>query len=167
MATTELTFGYSDSEDRLWLKSSDGAHYWLTRRLLLNFLGPAADLLERTVPGGEVPNALPASLRVGLEHAEALADTPEGQPAMQRDKETRGSATEHGAAIPALANTISVRVDAEGCRLSLVAAGREGHLNLNRLDFHRLLGAMHLASAQAGWNLPGLPDWLGEAPAIP
>lgn len=157
---TELTFGYSDSEDRLWLKSGDGARYWLTRRLLARFVGPTADLLEKTVPGGEVPNALPTSQRIALEHAEAMADTPEGKPAMARNKETQpqGSGT---SAPPLLASSLSITADSGRCHLTIVAGGKEGQLNLSRLDFHRFLGAMTLAAQKARWDLPGLPAWLG------
>jgi hypothetical protein len=158
---TELTFGYSDSEDRLWLKSSDGAKYWLTRRLLARFIGPTADLLEKTVPGGEVSNALSAAQRIALEHAEAMADTPEGKPAMARNKDTQppGGGT---SAPPLLATTLSLTADAGRCRLTIVAGGRDGQLNLSRLDFHRFLGAMTLAAQKSGWDLPGLPDWLAD-----
>jgi hypothetical protein len=156
---TELTIGYSDSEDRLWLKSSEGAKYWLTRRLLLRFIAPTAELLEKTVPGGEVPNALPVAQRIALEHAEAMADTPEGQPAMVRNKETQSTAGT--SAPPLLASGLSITADGSRCRLTILAADKENHLNLSRLDFHRILGAMALATRKAGWNLAGLPDWLG------
>jgi len=156
---TELTFGYSDSEDRLWLKSGEATNYWLTRRLLSRFIGPTADLLEKTVPGAEVPNALPPRQRVALEHEEAMADTPEGQPAMVRNKETRSSQGVTPTP-PLLVSSLSITADASRCRLSIVAGGRESQLNLSRLDFHRFLGAMTLATRKAHWDLPDLPGWL-------
>lgn len=155
----ELTFGFSDSEDRLWLKSSEGATYWLTRRLLARFIGPTAALLAKTVPGSEVPNALPPAQHVALEHAEAVADTPEGQPAMVRNKETR--APDGGAhSPPRLVTGLSVSADAIRCRLSIVAGGRDSLLDMSRLDFHRFLAAMVLAAGKSNWNLPDIPDWL-------
>lgn len=156
---TELTFGYSDSEDRLWLKTGEGTSYWLTRRLLARFLAPTAELLEKTVPGGEVPNALPPTQRIALEHAEAMADTPEGRPAMVRNKETR-SPQSGTATPPQLVSSLSITADGGRCRLAIVAGGRENQLNLSRLDFHRFLGAMALATRKAHWDLPGIPDWL-------
>jgi hypothetical protein len=158
---TELTFGYSDSEDRLWLKSGEGTNFWLTRRLLSRFIVPATDLLEKTVPGAEVPNALPPHQWIALEHAEAMADTAEGQLAMVRNKETRPP--EGGIPTPPLlVSSLSITADAARCRLSIVAGGRESQLNLSRLDFHRFLGAMTLATRKAHWGLSGLPAWLTE-----
>lgn len=162
---TQLTFGYSDSEDRVWLSSSDGSRYWLTRRLLAGLLGPVCELLERTVPGGEIPNALPAARRIALEHEEALADSPEGRPALALNQESRGT----GMAPlrpPALVSSITFEAQAQRCAL-IVTAGREpARIDLNRMDFHRLLAALHRVTATAGWGLAGLPDWLtaGTAP---
>jgi len=155
---TQITFGYSDSEDRIWMASSDGHRYWLTRRLLQRFILPAAELLERTVPGGEVPNALPARQRIAIEHAEALADGPGGEPALVHDMETRTLNTSPPTP-PQLVNTLRLDANPNLCRLTLVAAGRENVLELSRIDYHRLLGALALTVRNADWGID-LPDWL-------
>ena len=152
----QLTFGYSDSEDRIWLSSSEGDKFWLTRRLVSRFLSPVASLMEQTVPGSEVPNALSPACRIGLEHGEAMADSPDGQPAVVRDTETRNTAR---SGTPTLVNSLSLSIDPQGCHLSLVAAGQETRMTLNRLDLHRLLGALALMVRNAEWVL-SIPDWL-------
>lgn len=156
---TQLTFGYSDSQDRVWLSSTDGARFWLTRRLIKGSIKPVCDLLEQTVPGGEIPNALPAPERVALEHAEAMADSPEGQPALEKNKETR-TAGGTPASPPALVTSLTFKVGATRCTLIITAGGAPVSIDLNRMDFHRLLGALGKIIGSAGWDIPGLPDWL-------
>jgi len=158
---TQITFGYSDSEDRVWLSSSDGARYWLTRRLLTGLLRPVAELLEKTVPGGDVPHALPAADRIALEHEVALADGPDGQPAMAKNRETRTAGAAPGKP-PALVTAITCQADSHRCALIITAGGEPGRIDLNRMDFHRLLTALHRITVTAGWGLAGLPDWLTD-----
>ena len=47
-----ITMGYSDSEDRLWLRvvltDQNEARFWLTRRLLIRLCGAIADLLVKS-----------------------------------------------------------------------------------------------------------------------
>lgn len=158
----QITFGYSDSEDRLWLSLSQGEKYWLTRRLLSGFLPQVAELMTSTVPGGEIPNALPTRQRIELEHEEALADSPDGAPALELNKETH----EHGekrSRAPQLANTLTVSAGPMQCELIVIAAGSETRFTLNRLEFHRLLGAIAKVTAHADWRLAGLPAWLDES----
>lgn len=159
----DITLGYSDSEDRIWLASSDGHRFWLTRRLLLRLLGALAELLERTVPGGDIPNALPAEQRIRLEHAESLANTPEGKPALQLNKANPATPPGVTPAPPRLATRITCQADGPRCTLIVEATGVATRFELNRIDFHRLLAAMTSVAHQAHWGLPGLPAWLVPA----
>lgn len=156
----QFTLGYSDSEDRIWLASSDGARYWLTRRLVAGLMPPSCDLMAKTVPGGEIPHALPAGQRVALEHREALADSPEGKPALEKNKETRqpGSTTK----APILATEVSIHADGRRCTLTVTASRETSRIEMNRMDFHRLLAALQRIAARSGWRLGDLPDWLSE-----
>lgn len=47
-----ITMGYSDSEDRLWIRvvlnDKNEARFWLTRRLLIRVCGAIADILAKT-----------------------------------------------------------------------------------------------------------------------
>lgn len=152
----QLTLGYSDSEDRLWLTTSDGTRFWLTRRMLAGFLPQAAILLTKTVPGGDIPNALTPEQRVGLEHGESLADTPSGSPALQHNVDSRAE----NPAPPQLATSLTLNVSSDHCQFIVRAAGMESRFPLQRLDLHRLLGAMVLTTRHAGWGLADLPNWL-------
>ncbi|MDD3528734.1 MAG: hypothetical protein PHS77_02555 [Gallionellaceae bacterium] len=159
---TQFTFGYSDSEDRIWLSSSNGARYWLTRRLLVGLLGPVTSLLEKTVPGGDIPHALPPIQRIALEHEEALADSPDGQPALERNKDTRAAGAPP--AQPVLVTGLTFQANGRRCTLIVNTSHGQSQIKLNRMDFHRLLAALYRISLTAGWQVAGLPDWLaGDA----
>ena len=53
MQAQTITFGYSDSEDRLWirlvLEDQSDAKFWLTRRLTENLAQTMASLIEKNV----------------------------------------------------------------------------------------------------------------------
>lgn len=163
---TEITFGYSDSEDRIWLSVSNGMRFWLTRRLASGLLPKAAELLEKTVPGGSIPNALPAEQRVALEHAEALEEDLDGKPAMELNKETRAPGEARPAAAPRLLTTVSVSAKGDQCTLILLPNDEHGRIALRRIEFHRLLAAIVRTTHNARWDLAGLPAWL-DRPADP
>jgi hypothetical protein len=156
---TQITFGYSDSEDRVWLSSSEGARFWLTRRLLSGLLRPTCEVLEKTVPGGDIPHALGPAQRVALEHEEALADSPDGQPALAKNQDTRPAG---GAAMkpPVLVSAVTFQADARRCALIITAGPEPTRIEVNRMDFHRLLAALYKITQSAKWGLAGLPDWL-------
>jgi hypothetical protein len=162
---TQLTFGYSDSEDRIWLSVSTGRRFWLTRRMVLGFLPKIAELLEKTVPGGDIPNALPAAERVALEYIEALEDDLDGQPAMEMNKETRTTAlgSSPPPAPPLLLTSLSASAKGERCSLILQPDAKDGTVSLKRLELHRLLSALIRTATNAGWDLRGLPAWLRPA----
>jgi hypothetical protein len=159
---TQLTFGYSDSEDRIWLSVSTGQRFWLTRRMLLGFLPKIAELLQKTVPGGDIPHALPAAERVALEHAEALEDNLDGQPAMTLNKETRTTSLGSGKVPPPpqLLTSLSASAKGDHCTLILRADDPEGGMKLKRIEFHRILAALVRTARNAGWDLRGIPNWL-------
>jgi hypothetical protein len=161
---TELTFGYSDSEDRIWLSVSTGRKYWLTRRMVLGFLPKAAALLENTVAGDDIPHALPASERVALEHAEALEEGLDGKPALEVNKETRANppGSERAPAPPLLITSLSASAKGNTCMLILQPDDKDAALTLKRIEFHRLLNALVRTARNAHWDLRGLPDWLGR-----
>ncbi|MFA5081768.1 MAG: hypothetical protein WC474_04380 [Hydrogenophilaceae bacterium] len=161
---TQVTFGYSDSEDRIWLSSSAGARFWLTRRLLSGLLRPMCEILEKSVPGGDIPNALPAGQRIALEHGEALADSPEGLPALAKNKETR-SAGAAAAQPPILVTSITFQADSRHCALIITAGHEPTRIDTNRMDLHRLLAALYQTATAARWALADLPIWLTERPS--
>ncbi len=157
---TQITFGYSDSEDRVWL-SANNARYWLTRRLLAGLLPPVCDLMQKTVPGGDIPNALPPEQRIVLEHQESMSANPDGKPALEQNKTTR---PEGAAPVlpPILATTVTFQADEQRCVLIVKTGREETKIQLGRIDFHRLLAALKQVVTSCGWGLGGLPDWLND-----
>lgn len=164
--TTQLTFGYSDSEDRVWLSLSTGRRFWMTRRMALNFLAKAAEMLEKTVPGGDIPNALPASERIALEHGEALEADLDGKPAMEVNKETRSGSPDKGTlpSPPSLLTYLTASAKGDRCSLILIPDAKDGTVHLRRIEFHRLLSALVRTVQGAGWDPRDLPDWLYPRP---
>lgn len=54
----KVSFGYSDSEDRMWIRAGgSGPLWWVTRRFALNLVAQWAALLERTAPAGAQQDA--------------------------------------------------------------------------------------------------------------
>ena len=153
----DITLAYSETEDRVWLRSQ-GQMLWLTRRILVRFLSASGKLLEQSVPGGEVPNALPPSHRIQIDHEEALAETPEGSAALKHGKEAPPAA-EDAQAVP-LVHTIHITPSQSLWVLTLKSSEVEMQVRLNRRDFHRLLGAMFMAAKRGEWLLAPLPEWM-------
>lgn len=149
--------GYDDIEDRVWLKTGDHPTYWIPRRLLGRFIAKAGSRLETTVPGGSIPNALPPEKRILIDHAEALSDTPEGQPVMPKNRSPSPSKTE---ACPRVTTTMTISAKDTDWQIGLVSADGTVHFSLNRLGLHRFLGALIFAVKQADWGLEGIPQWL-------
>jgi hypothetical protein len=162
----DITFGYSDSEDRIWISLGSRGRYWLTRRMALGFLPKAAELLEMTVAGGDIPNALPASQRVALEFEAALQDGLDGKPAMAVNKETRTEplGADRPPPPPSLLTTLSVSARGEAITLVLEPDRPEASITMQRVEFHRLLGALLRSARNAGWDLRGLPEWMTRLP---
>ena len=153
----DITLAYSETEDRVWLRSQ-GQMLWLTRRILLRFLSASGKLLEQSVPGGEVPNALPPSHRIQIDHEEALAESPEGTAALQHGKESPPSADE-AQAVPVV-HTIHITPSPSIWVVTLQSTDVEMQVRLNRRDFHRLLGAMSMAAQRGEWLACDMPGWM-------
>lgn len=153
----DISVGYDDIEDRVWLKTGKHPTYWIPRRLLGRFIEKTASRLESTVPGGNIPNALPPDKRIQIDHAEALSDTPEGQPAMPKHRSPSPSTTE---ACPRVTTSITISGKDMDWQIGLVSVDGTVHISLTRLGLHRLMGALIFAVKQADWGLNNIPVWL-------
>jgi len=156
-----VVFGYSDSDDRMWVRIGDGPLlWWITRRLALRMIGQWAALVERTVPaeaGAGSPAApLAAAERArqaALEHRGALVPPP--------------SPASHAAAEPqappgtsALLYGVEIAVKGEKMRFSLRSAEHRQAFETPRGDAHRLLAAFVSRCRRNGWLDSPLPEWL-------
>lgn len=150
---TQLTFGYSDSEDRLWLLFTDeGTQLWLTRRLMGALLTHMVKHITDSVPGAlGVGSSLASNQRVALEH-ETAGEVWQA-PGQAATASTPVNATYQ-------LNTVNVHIDERQVKMEFVAPGYQRSLTLNRADAHQLLRAMAGRCLAADWNLPNLPLWL-------
>jgi hypothetical protein len=156
-----VVFGYSDSDDRMWVRIGDGPLlWWITRRLALRMIGQWAALVERTVPaeaGAGSPAAPPAAdertRRAALEHRGALAPQvlPAGSPAAEPPAPPGTSALLYGA---------EIGVAGDKMRFVLRSAGNRQAFETPRGDAHRLLAAFVSRCRRNGWLDSPLPEWL-------
>lgn len=160
---TQLTFGYSDSEDRIWLLFSDnGTQLWLTRRLTSILISHLANRMVITCPGGQMESSLKAETRVALEYEAAHernfdADGLEAVPEPPPPPVTVGQGAVHHL------TSVSITVHSERVKLEFMAPGFVRGLELTRAETHKLLGALARRSAASDWNLPNLPEWLVQS----
>lgn len=156
---TQITLGYSDSEDRLWLIfASDATQLWLTRRMTEVLILRMAERMTISCPGAAMDASLQAEVRVALEHeaAHEIDDTP-------------GPVKEHAAHSPSppaapgsiyRINSFNLTVSTNQILLEALAPGFNRRLTMNRAEAHRFLAALARRAKAADWNLPNLPPWL-------
>ena len=156
-----FTLGYNALEDRVWLKLGNSPCYWLTRKLLERFVGPSAHLLEKTAPGGEIPRALPPKERIKIDHQEALNKRDDGIEPIIINKQSVLTSKDFEKKLLLISSIKASSMDLNW-KLVMTVESKNIILNLSRLDFHRLLQAIFLTVAKAGWEMPSVPDWLNQ-----
>jgi hypothetical protein len=160
---TQLTLGYSDSEDRLWLIfTDDGSQLWLTRRMTHVLLLRLAERMTASCPGATNETSLKPEIRVALEFeaAHETDDDPEPVP-------PKASTTPAAINTIHLINSITLKVSNQQIHLEARARGYSRSLLMTRAEAHRLLGALARRCVASEWHLTGLPDWLEETPIQP
>lgn len=151
-----ITIGYSDSEDRLWVRlSSEDAEamLWMTRRLVAGLLRSGFDMLG----GGK------ASAELVDKHHELVAAASE-QP--RTEAPPRASASTQVQQL-GLLHSVDISVDAKRMSLTFHGSGGPAGFASERVQSHRLLQAFWDRQADAGWGLDApweggsLPDGAG------
>lgn len=178
----KVSFGYSDSDDRMWIRAGGtGPLWWVTRRMALRLVSEWAALLERSVPAeagdepgsdhGEAPSGAPMTTeaeayaddaaralrgRVREEHRAAL-----GRPRPPKEG-ADGAAGEAPAPPGPGALVYSVDLSAREGRISLAlrSSGQRQAIVAPREDSHRLLAAFVSRCRRNGWLAARLPAWL-------
>jgi hypothetical protein len=162
---TQLTLGYSDSEDRLWLVFTDDAkQLWFTRRMTTIFLNRMAQQMTLSCPGAAMDSSLRAEIRVALEF-EAAHET-EHDP--ERNAISSHSASNNAANSPNschLISAITLKVTASQIHFEPIAPGYRRSMILSRAEAHRLMGAFARRAASVDWRIPDLPSWLNVDPS--
>jgi hypothetical protein len=161
---THTTFGYDQEEDRLWICHNDEhPRIWLTRRFTQGLLGPMADLIEKTTTVSSYSAGLSATEQVRMEHHIAVMETPSGEShyPFRVSTEDRETYTAQGFT---LCRMLGLRMEQNGCHITMKIDEGEVNFGLSRYDMHLWLRAFRMALDNANWNLdPPLPAWLTEA----
>lgn len=171
-----ISIGYSDSQDRMWIRAgSEGPLWWLTRRLCLRLVGQWAELLERTVPldaGAAAAATTDADgRRAGAwrEHRTALepsADARTDDEGGADGKGEVGSAPAQGFLVYSAELTANSRV----LRIILRSGGEKQAIEMPRTDAHRVLAALVARCRSNAWIDAFLPPWFreeGDPPSTP
>lgn len=154
------TFGYDQSEDRVWMSFNDDTpRLWLTRRLLTHLLGPMLHPFEEAAPGAQ-GGASPA-VRAELEHQLAINERMPGE----QDVPMRiglASAADACNAEHLLCTGLTASFDASHCRLEFATPEGPRVVQTGRVGMHRWLRGLHLVAQHAGWAVP-TPAWLSQS----
>lgn len=164
----KVSFGYSDSDDRMWLRAGEtGPLWWITRRLALKLVTRWAEILERSfaesATGEDDGDALEshsaaASASLLAEHRSALDAPPPDAP----EASDATSPAPPGAGMLVYSVTLGTRGDR--IRLMLHSSGQRQALESGREDSHRLLAAFVSRCRRNGWLETHLPAWLDSEP---
>lgn len=164
-----ISMGYSDSEDRMWIRTeASNVLWWMTRRLALRLIAQWAQLLERSVEvegagdeagEGQGEGLIAARRRQALrdEYAHAVAAARGEQKVAPVERPAPGVALEN-----CLLASVDLSANARGARLVLKAPGRSETLTMSRSEAHRLLDALFGRCSRLGWYGAKLPAWLVE-----
>lgn len=156
---TQLTLGYSDSEDRLWLIfTDDGSQLWLTRRMTLVLLQHLAERMTISCPGAAPDLSLKPEIRVALEFE--AAHEADHDPLPQESQQQGNKADTQAQGSVHVISSITLKMGSSQVQLITNAPGYQRTLCMSRAEAHRMLGALARRSQSAGWNMPNLPPWL-------
>jgi hypothetical protein len=162
---TQLTLGYSDSEDRLWLVFTDDAkQLWLTRRMTSIFLSRMAQQMTLSCPGAAMDSSLKAEIRVALEFEAAHETEHDPIPLHSNSDSNSNSNTATSPNSCHLISAITLKVTASQIHFEPIAPGYRRSMILSRAEAHRLLGAFARRATSVGWRIPDLPSWLNVDP---
>lgn len=151
---TSVTMGYSDSEDRLWLRLVDGANevkFWLSRRIALPMLERSYELLTQAQDASEARRAHESAVKDFLERR---GDRP---PPPNRDVAS-------GPAMGLVAS-IDITVSDQGARwvFSSPASGTAA-FQADRTQAHQLLEVLWSKVREARWT--DQAPWSNPAPKV-
>jgi hypothetical protein len=162
MQAHTITVGYSDSEDRLWLRLSnadEALQAWLHRRFVQYLLPQVWDLLGRTChnPLTEF-SGITATSSINNQalwlraEREAALDYKTAEP-----KHSKENQDDHSAELPlesvGLIATINLSANAQRVEWSFSTARRNIGLNTSRAEAHQFLQMLFTRQHDAKWEL--------------
>lgn len=171
-----LTVGFSDSEDRLWLRlgtdDRSARQLWITRRMLQQLFAEVWALLAKTLPGDALrfqPPVEPASdpergaseelrrraLQLMIERELSLEDSPPMDE--ESAKEMYPGAMQASPVNDGLLRTLNITADDKAVRFLLHGPSIAIEFRGARADAHRVLQMLWKMQESAGWGLE--PPW--------
>lgn len=156
---TTTTFGYSAAQDRLWMRVHEqNSTVWLTRRMVINILGPMIKSFEAATPGqqgGASPRA-----RASIEHDLSLHEAAPGQrvPLIRAGHESPGEQSDPQ---ERLCHKITTQTTSQSVTMTFDTGGGPLVVRLSRKGMHLWFQGLAMVLKQARWDLPeALPEWL-------
>jgi len=155
---SNITFGYSDSEDRMWLRllltEGGEAKMWLTRRLCQGLCNGIANVIEQhTVVDNEKLTGDTLAQHLKTEFYETTRSTWDPAPPPGKKEDIT---------IPmGLCHTIYIDSTGSTWCIRLVGPNHvEYALMTDRRLIQKTLLAIYKQAQQAGWNIATTHDWL-------
>lgn len=154
-----LTAGYSDSEDRLWLRfggDEAAVQMWLTRALLAKVLTRVWGYLAETVEAPKVTSpvgAVRAEREVALEEKKPMTD------AEAREKQPQ--AMSHKPVQAGLISAVHLKRVGNGMRVTFTAASGQVAMSFDRPGLHQMLNLLAQRAETSKWGL-GQP-WTAQS----
>jgi hypothetical protein len=163
MQAHTITVGYSDSEDRLWLRLSntdEALQTWLHRRFVQYLLPQVWELLSRTChnPLAEFSGIHASSFNTNnqtlwlLAEREAALDYKATAPKNNKENSTHNT-PELSLEPAGLIATINLSANTQRVEWSFATTRRNIGLNTSRAEAHQLLQMLFTRQHDAGWGL--------------
>lgn len=173
-----LTVGFSDSEDRLWLRlgtdERSARQLWLTRRMLQQVFAQVWVLLAKTIPsdplrfqaGSDAPPSRPEEapeelrkrhLQLMIERELSLEDSPPMDE--ESAKDMYPGAMQASPVNEGLLRTLNITADEKSVRFLMHGPSSAVEFRGARADAHRVLQMLWKMQDSAGWALE--PPWSG------
>lgn len=151
-----LTVGYSDSEDRIWVRlvgENAEQRAWLTRRGVLALIQKLANQLETSLAQVDSILQIDSEQRLAMEQDEA-ADLMGGSAPVPPPK------SEYQVVDSGLCTVFDLEIQQERWAVCLhTVSGRPLVFDGNRLQMHQFLKSLLNRQREAGWCLHE-PEWL-------
>lgn len=158
----KISIGYSDSEDRLWLRTQRSRLlWWITRRVALRLVARWSEMIERDPWAGTASAPRPPQDPGKMQqvHRRAVAATrTEGIAPVERP--APGVTLEN-----CLLASVQLSVRPQGMSITLKAAAREESWLMSPDECHGMLDALLARCRRSGWLEAALPEWLTGEPA--
>jgi hypothetical protein len=154
--TKNITFGYSDSEDRLWLRlqleTTNEASLWLTRRFAKIIFEALSGVIEKSKAPTK-PEDIHSSLKKEYYEVSKSTWSPNPQPLEKSSKNTIITGT-----------CTSATIKKRGLMFQLILKTNQSEftMDLDNNNLIKILVALNLKTKQAGWQIWPNKSWITD-----